>query len=96
MSNNFFIEGKCKSVPCKYKYHIKCNKNVACFNFECCYGHFVSQNMRRLFKEITDEHKIPQYEKAINKCFSASPTGGFTASGVPPSILSPKTSSASG
>lgn len=69
MSNNFFIEGKCKSVPCKYKYHIKCNKNVACFNFECCYGHFVSQNMRRLFKEITDEHKNPQYDKAKHKCF---------------------------
>lgn len=69
MSNNFFIEGKCKSVPCKYKYHIKCNKNVACFNFECCYGHSISQDMRRLFKEITDEHKNPQYNKAKNKCF---------------------------
>jgi len=76
MSNNFFnkncpyfVEGKCKSVPCKYKYHIKCNKNVSCFNFECCYGHSISQDMRRLFKEITDEHKNPEYEKAKNKCF---------------------------
>lgn len=69
MSNNFFIEGKCKSVPCKYKDHIKCNKNVACFNFECCYGHSISQDMRRLFKEITDEHKNPQYDKAKHKCF---------------------------
>jgi chorismate mutase len=25
--------------------------------------------MRRLFKEITDEHKNPEYEKAKNKCF---------------------------
>jgi hypothetical protein len=76
MSNSFFnkncpyfVEGKCKSIPCKYKYHIKCNKNIACFNFECCYGHSISQNMRRLFKEITDEHKNPEYEKTKNKCF---------------------------
>ena len=78
MSNNFFnkncpyfIEGKCKSKPCKYKYHIKCNKNISCFNFECCYGHSISQNMRRLFKEITDEHKNPEYEKTTNKGFYA-------------------------
>lgn len=64
MSNNFFIEGKCK-----YKYHIKCKKNVSCFNFECCYGHSISQDMRRLFKEITDKHKNPEYETAKNKCF---------------------------
>ena len=69
MSNNFFIEGKCKLLPCKYKYHIKCNKNVSCFNFECCYGHSISQDMRRLFKEITDEHKNPEYKNAKNKCF---------------------------
>ena len=76
MSNNFFnkncpffIEGKCKLLPCKYKYHVKCNKNVSCFNFECCYGHSISQNMRRLFKEITDKHKNPEYETAKNKCF---------------------------
>jgi hypothetical protein len=25
--------------------------------------------MRRLFKEITDEHKNPEYEKTKNKCF---------------------------
>ena len=25
--------------------------------------------MRRLFKEITDEHKNPEYEKTENKCF---------------------------
>ena len=69
MSNNFFIEGKCKLLPCKYKCHIKCNKNVSCFNFECCYGHSISQDMRRLFKEITDEHKNPEYKNAKNKCF---------------------------
>ena len=69
MSNNFFIEGKCKLLPCKYKYHIKCNKNVSCFNFECSYGHSISQDMRRLFKEITDEHKNPEYKNAKNKCF---------------------------
>ena len=69
MSNNYFIEGKCKLLPCKYKYHIKCNKNVSCFNFECCYGHSISQDMRRLFKEITDEHKNTEYETAKNKCF---------------------------
>ena len=69
MSNNFFIEGKCKLLPCKYKCHIKCNKNVSCFNFECSYGHSISQDMRRLFKEITDEHKNPEYETAKNKCF---------------------------
>tara|TARA_B100000497_G_scaffold27028_1_gene31832 strand:- start:139 stop:801 length:663 start_codon:yes stop_codon:yes gene_type:complete len=69
MSNNFLIEGKCKLIPCKYKYHIKCKKNVACFNFECSYGHSISQNMRRLFKEITNEHKNTKYETAKNKCF---------------------------
>jgi len=69
MSNNFFIEGKCKLLPCKYKYHVKCNKNVSCFNFECSYGHSISQDMRRLFKEITDEHKNPEYKNAKNKCF---------------------------
>jgi len=69
MSNNFFIEGKCKLLPCKYKCHIKCNKNVSCFNFECSYGHSISQDMRRLFKEITDEHKNPEYKNAKNKCF---------------------------
>lgn len=69
MSNNFLIEGKCKLLPCKYKYHIKCKKNVACFNFECSYGHSISQDMRRLFKEITNEHKNTKYETAKNKCF---------------------------
>jgi len=69
MSNNFFIEGKCKLLPCKYKCHIKCNKNVSCFNFECSYGHSIPQDMRRLFKEITDEHKNPEYKNAKNKCF---------------------------
>ena len=76
MSNNFFnkncpyfVEGKCKSNLCRYKYHIKCNKNVACVDLECCYGHSVSQNMRRLFTEIIDEHKNLEYEKSKNKCF---------------------------
>ena len=50
-----FSEGNCKNSKCKYIYHIKCNYNISCFNFECQYGHSVSSNLRKLFKEIVDE-----------------------------------------
>lgn len=66
-----FCEGNCKNGNCKYNYHIKCNYNVICFNFECQYGHSVSSNLRKLFKEIVDENTNPQYEKSKNKCYYA-------------------------
>ena len=75
MSNNYFnrncpyyVEANCNQKQCRYKFHCKCNKNLACFDFECSYGHTVSQNMRKLFKEIVDDNKNPKYEKSKNKC----------------------------
>jgi hypothetical protein len=75
MSNNYFnkncpyyVEANCNHKQCRYRFHSKCYNNLTCFDFGCSYGHAVSQNMRKLFKEIVDDNKNPEYEKSENKC----------------------------
>jgi hypothetical protein len=64
----FFVEGSCSNA-CKYKYHIRCNANLTCFNSNCQYGHTISFNFRKLFKQIVNENLNTEYENSKNKCF---------------------------
>lgn len=64
----FFVEGSCVN-GCKYKYHIRCNANLTCFSPNCQYGHTISFNFRKLFKQIVNENLNTEYENSKNKCF---------------------------
>lgn len=64
----YFVEGACNN-NCKYKYHIRCNANLTCFNPKCQYGHTISFNFRKLFKQIVNENLNDEYENSKNRCF---------------------------
>lgn len=64
----FFVNAPCIN-GCPYKYHIRCNANLTCFNPNCQYGHTITLNFRKLFKKIIIENLNLNYEKSKNKCF---------------------------